>query len=310
MHRLDKAKLPMGRSGICEVGAEQSATPKVGGTQRARLLTRGESLPAAEMEKVRGVRVLMILAQAGHCIQEVLKPTERLETAGCKVAFASLEGRDVRFDPLCNALAQFERAWDPTVRLMRAARRGGRFVCLPSLREMADKGRLDDWLDGFAAVVVPGGHGKTFAAFLRDPTVIGVVEHFLVSGRVAALVCHAALIAALLERDGEALVHERTVTCWPRAYERVQGSLPFLGRYFMSCGSPVGKQLQERGGNVLDSILPGRRVHAVVDGNLVTGRGPWSDGAVATGLLLALARTVREEAPNGQGGTTARQIVS
>jgi putative intracellular protease/amidase len=231
----------------------------------------------------------MLLAARGTNVQEALKPLALLEQAGCPVTLAGLDGGTVRFDPLCNLLAVFESPWDPTWRLLRQARRDGRLDNLASLRDLERNGGLDAWLDGFAGLIVPGGHGEIFNAFLRNPLVLQVVGRFLAQDKALALICHAPIIATLVPSEEKPLARGRTITCWPRGYERAFSLLPVIGRYLVPCGRPVGDLLSEAGATVVDSVLPWRRVHAAIDGRLITGRGPWSSGAVAAALLDVLS---------------------
>ena len=287
----------MNRTGLQEASPLSSASPA---SRAPRVVANGEILSSSDRAKVRDRAIVMILANRGHCVQEVLKPAQKLEAAGCTIVFASLDGGEVRFDPLCNILAQMERAWDPTARLLRSARGRGRLADLPSLRQLASRGQLEGWQSRFDAIVVPGGHGETFAAFMRDRLVTGLVDQFLSSGRVTALMCHAVVIAAWLTDHGAAAVAGRTVTCWPRAYEEVERRIPVLGRYLAPLGATVASQLEKKGSRVLDSIMPGRHVNAVIDGNLVTGRGPWSADAFAAGVVNALSALPARVAAAGE----------
>ncbi len=249
------------------------------------------ALSADVLGRVKGRRVLFLLAAAGQVPQEILIPAEGFEKASIKVAFSSLDGGDICLDPLTIGVAWLEAPWNPTARLLRRFRREGRFSSLPSLRAMDTDGTLDRWLGGFDAVVVAGGHGRAYSAFIRDPLVIDTVAGFHAAGRVAGLLCHSPLVAALPGRRGPGFAAGKAVTCWPRWTETLFGLIPFLGRYMMPFGHPVRTLLEEAGVHVHDPPMPRRPVHAVVDGRLVTGRGPWSTRAFAHAVVLAVAGT-------------------
>jgi putative intracellular protease/amidase len=236
-----------------------------------------------------GKPLLMVLAARGHAVQEVIKPLALLEQAGCPVTLASLDGGSIRFDPLCNVLALLGAPWDPTWRLLRRAVGDGRFENVLSLRALEREGGIDQWLDGYAAVIVPGGHGRTFAGFLSDRLVVRTVTRFHSRGKPLAFLCHAPFMTSLIPAGDRPLAAGRTLACWPRTYERRCALLPWLGRYMVPCGRPVGDLLAEAGATVLDAAAPEQRVHAVIDGQLVTGRGPWSTGAFAGAILEAVA---------------------
>lgn len=260
-------------------------------TGAPRLVYATEPLDEVARRRVRGAKVLVPVA-AGMAAQEIFKPAEVLARYGCDVTFATLRGGSARLDLLCNAIALCEAAWDPTFRLTRRAAREGTLRNLPSIDELCARGAS---LDDFDALLVAGGHGGAYAAFLRDPLLHEVVRGFLRPERAIGMLCHAPILLSLMERDGAALVAGRLVTCWPRSYERALGALPWLGPFFKPFGTTVGEALERAGGHVHDPGLPAHPVHAAIDGSLVTGRGPWSTTAFATALLSVLART-RERA--------------
>jgi len=254
-------------------------------------------LTADERARVRGRRILLVMAHKGHVQQEALKPLAIFEAAGCPVTIACLDADRVAFDPIGGLLAVAEAAWDPTFRLWRALKRAGRFAGVPSLRALDRSGTLPGWLSGFDAVFVPGGHGRVFHDFLHDPLTAGVVRRFDRAGAVVGLVCHAAIVGAHPGEDGIPLVRGREVACWPRAGDRFFGRLPGLGRYMVPYAKPAAVIVEEAGARVHDRVLIYPRVHAVVDGNLVTSRGPWSAGAFAAAVLSELARRVTLSQP-------------
>lgn len=179
--------------------------------------------------------------------------------------------------------------WNPTLKLAWKAWNENRFSGLPSLRSMAADGRLDAWLRGFDAIVIAGGHGRVYSDFIHDPLIVDAVAGFHAAGRIVGLMCHSPLTATLPGRHGPGFIAGKTVTCWPRSIEWSCGVIPWLGRYLMPFGRPVGALLEEAGARVHDSIRPERRVHAAVDGRLVTARRPWSMRAFASTLMTALA---------------------
>ena len=246
-------------------------------------------LTPAEREAVRGRRILMLLAPRGIVAQEALKPIDLLERYGCSVTLATPTGGAVYFDPLCNVFGALEALWDPTIRLLARARRAGRLSDLTSLDRLSASGQLDAWLDGFDAVMVPGGHGAVFASAILSQRIVDIVARFYHSGRVTALLCHAPYVGALSSAAGDGFIAGKTVACWPRRFERATSYLPLIGGYSMPFGRPVGHLMEEAGATVHDSLVPGRAVHAVVDDHLVTGRGPWSTTAFTTALLQVLA---------------------
>lgn len=262
-----------------------------------RLLERPFELSASEAARVRGRRVLLALAHRGHVPQEVLKPMARLEAAGCEVTPACLDADHVQFDFLTTMLAVLEGLWDPTIRLLARASRRGRFRNVPSLRDLERTGQLASWLDRFDAVIVPGGHGRVLDEFFHDPIVLATIRHFHRSERAVGLICHATLIAAQADEAGDALCRDRVMVSWPRAADRFNRSIPLLGPFLVPYARPVGESLARAGAHVHDGMRHFPRVHAAIDGQLVTARGPWSDGPFVAALLHVLA-----SAPARTGG--------
>ena len=235
----------------------------------------------------------MLLANAGHVAQETLKTAWFLRRAGCAVTFLALHGGNVRLDPLCDALAAAEAVWDPTLRLRFRARREGWLRDLPSIAELHRAQPNFVWLDSYDAVVVPGGHGSVFGAFLRDQRIIDAVAYAYQTGRTVGLLCHGPVVGALPSTFGPAILQGQAIACWPRLYETALGLLPGIGRYFVPAGQPVGRLAAQAGAEVHDAVLPGRRRHAMASGRLVTGRGPWSIRPFTDALLAALQLTGR-----------------
>ena len=255
----------------------------------SRLFERPLELSAAEAARVRGRRVLLALARRGHVPQEALKPMARLEAAGCEVTPACLDADRVRFDFLTTMLAIGEGLWDPTIRLLARSWRQGRFRNLPSLRELERSGQLASWLDGFDAVIIPGGHGRVLDEFFHDPLIVEMVRRFHRGGRAVGLICHATVIAAEPGAGGDALCRGRVMVSWPRAADRVNRLIPFIGSFLVPYARPVGESLERAGAEVHDGMADFPRVHAAIDGQLVTARGPWSDGPFVAALLHVLA---------------------
>lgn len=258
-----------------------------GSRANTRLLSSTPPLDARERAGIGGKRILVLLAAAGHAAQEVLKPVDAFERSGCSVTFASLDGGPVRLDPLCNVLAFAECAWDRTLRLLLRARRRRTLRDLPSLRarRAGTRGEFERWLGGFDAVMVPGGHGGTFAGFVRDPIIAETIASFAERGAPIGLQCHAVVAGALAGTPNVPLARGRTVTCWPRRYEARLARLPLLGRYLQPFGRPAASLLDDAGALVHDES----GVYAAVDGTLITSRGPWNTAVFATAFLRALA---------------------
>lgn len=254
----------------------------------AELLAAPPALTGEERDRVRGRRILFLMASRGHVPQEALKPADHFDRAGCLVTFASLDGAAVRFDPIGRLLAVLESPWDPTLRLMSTAASARRFDTPASVRALRREGRLDGWLASFDAIVVPGGHGRIFSDFLRDPLTNEIVQRIFSRRAVVGLICHATVLAA---QDGrsDALARGRVLASWPRAADRFFGAVPRLGRYMVPFPKPAAVLLEEAGAEVHDALRERRRAQVAIDGTLVTARGPWNDATFAGAVLRLLA---------------------
>lgn len=231
--------------------------------------------------------VLFLLAPAGHATQEVLIPADRLAAAGASLTFATIGADAVRFDPLCNALAVLEAAWSPALRLLTRASRDGTLRNLVDLRRLVATGELDTWLRGFDAVVVPGGHGETFAGFIADPLLARVLGGLYDGGARLGLICHAVVAGArALRADGERVLAGHHVTCWPASLERPLSGLPWLGDYLAPFATDTETEVRAVAARVCTS---GPLPVAVRHGPIVTTWGPWTCDAFADALGAALA---------------------
>lgn len=230
--------------------------------------------------------VLVLVAGRGHAVQETLPVIDELQRAGVEVVLGTEAGDDVRFCPVCNALALAESLWAPSWRLLRRARRNGTLTNVPR-----PEGGPDAWATRFDALVVPGGHGRIYGAFASGRTVVEAIHAFHDAGKPVGLVCHSVAAAALPGPRGQRpLAEGKHVTCWPRSLERTFGALPIVGRYFVPFGTYVQTMAERVTSSVECATPPWRTPHAVVDGLLVTSWGPWSGVPFARALVQRLAR--------------------
>lgn len=245
----------------------------------ARLIYRASDVPAIDASRATPPKVLLLLSRRGTATQEALLPLVELQRLGIEVVIGSDTAGAIAFDGPCNLLASIERLWSPVHSLHRRLQREG-------LRAEAVNAADPAWFDQFDAVLIPGGHGPHFGAFILGPFARAVVRAFVNRGRLVALQCHSVVAAALDGPNGELPIgYGRQVTCWPNAYERVLGSLPIVGRHFLPLGKRTQDLVQPITGRVHVSANPARMPHVVVDGPLITSWGPWS--GVLMGRTLA-----------------------
>lgn len=132
---------------------------------------------------------------------------------------------------------------------------------------------------GFAAVVIPGGHGP-MSDLAFDANVGRVLVAANGAGTIIAPFCHgpAALLSAELA-DGSNAFAGRRLTVFTDDEERTGGT---------GANTPwwVETALREAGA-VIDSAAPWSD-HVVVDGNLITGQNPQSSASVTRRVLEAI----------------------
>jgi putative intracellular protease/amidase len=137
----------------------------------------------------------------------------------------------------------------------------------------------------FDAVFLVGGQAPMYT-FRHDPRVKDLVGRFIAADKVAAVVCHATCV--LLDAttpDGELVVKGRTWTGFANAEEAYADE--FVGQRIQPFW------IEDEAAKLADTnfIVQGRfRVHAVRDGNLITGQQQYSGAAAARLVIEALGR--------------------
>lgn len=129
------------------------------------------------------------------------------------------------------------------------------------------------------AVFYPGGHGPMWD-LADDASSIALIETMLNTGKPVACVCHApAALRHPKTRDGQSVVHGKTVTGFTNSEEDAVGLtqvVPFL----------LEDMLAGNGGKYTKGA--DWQPHVVTDGLLITGQNPASSEAAAKALLKAL----------------------
>jgi putative intracellular protease/amidase len=258
----------------------------------ARLIHNRSDLPPGFGGWALGRRVLLLMSRQGTATQEALVPLMTLRASGVEVVIGSDTAGPVAFDGPCNVLAWFERLWSPVHRYRCELERDGLDATAVDPADHA-------WLDRFDAVLVPGGHGPDYAAFIQSAFVPQVLHHVHAGDRIVALQCHSVYAAVVPGAGGEPpLGSGRQVTCWPRAYEAALGALPWVGRHFRPLGTPVQDLVAAVTGRVHVAANPRRMPHVVIDGPLVTSWGPWSGDLMAQAIVALIETRARDPRPS------------
>lgn len=201
----------------------------------------------------------------GFNLAEVTHPLEKLQQAGIRVEFASIQGGAAPLDGL-------EDMSDPVI---------AHYWADPGFRHaIANTLRIDE-LDAslYSAIMFAGGHG-TMWDFPDSAGAQKLIREIDAAGGIVSAVCHgpAALVNAR-RADGSLLVAGKRVAAFTNnEEEEVQSThvVPFL----------LASVLSERGAHHQDA--PNWSDNVVVDGRLITGQNPQSAASLGLALRNAL----------------------
>jgi putative intracellular protease/amidase len=201
----------------------------------------------------------------GYNLAEVTHPLEKLQQAGLKVEFASIQGGNAPLDGL-------EDMKDPVI---------AHYWADAAFRNaIANTLRIDDVDPArYSAIFFAGGHG-TMWDFPDSAAAQKAIREIDAAGGIVSAVCHgpAALVNAR-RADGSLLVAGKKVAAFTNGEEEeVQSTnvVPFL----------LATKLNERGAHHQDS--PNWSDKVVVDGRLITGQNPQSAASLGIALRDAL----------------------
>jgi putative intracellular protease/amidase len=131
----------------------------------------------------------------------------------------------------------------------------------------------------FDAVFFPGGHGPLWD-LVDDENSIALIEKFYGSGKPVAAVCHAsAALVNAKDKEGTALVKDKTVTGFTNEEENAVGLTEVVPLLVEDALKGAGGKFSDAGG-----FAP----NAVTDGLIITGQNPASSALVAEALVKAL----------------------
>jgi putative intracellular protease/amidase len=220
---------------------------------------------------------------------EVAVPWKLLTEAGHRVVFATEQGRTPpATDPLLLTGVVFKA--------LGAAREPKQFYAElledPSFQSPATWRNLD--VDGFDALVLPGGHAPGMKQYLASTELQAKVADFWATGRPVGAICHGVVVLA---RAG--VLHGRKTTCLPKYLERTAfySTAWRRGRYYRTYPAYVEDEVRaalsskddfvrgpitvfKRGTRTDDSAA-----FVVEDGNYVSARWP-GDAYLFTKTLL------------------------
>ncbi len=231
------------------------------------LLAGISSLTAAE-----GKTILMLVTGAakmengkptGLWLEEFAVPYQAFTDAGYQVEVITPKGGAAPIDPRSKPTADQAVAWKTAAQ-----------------RLLKTKALATVTTDKFSAIFISGGHGVMFD-LAGDPAAAKLIQDFDEQGKPIAAVCHGpAALVNVVRKDGTPLVKGRKVAAFTDSEERavkLDKDMPFL----------LETRLRKLGAKV--ETRDNFAVHAVRDGNLITGQNPASSEATAKLLIKALS---------------------
>jgi len=132
---------------------------------------------------------------------------------------------------------------------------------------------IDEGLDRYAAVFVPGGQAPV-VDLMQDPDVGTILRHFHEHQKPTALLCHGPIALAAAMPAAHEFRAALIASDKARAAELAKG-WPYAG-----CRMTIFSATEEP--------------HVIEDGEPITGQNPRSDHPIATKLIAALERAGQE----------------
>ncbi len=235
----------------------------------------------------------------GQYLNETVVPVMAVRAAGYTVVLATPDGSKPHIDPVSDSAQHFEGDT--------AAYEAGKafWDTDPAMQQPRTfRAVLDEGLDGYAGVFVPGGQAPV-VDLMQDAELGEILRHFHARGKPTALLCHGPIAVAA------AMPHAREFRAALIAGDKGKasdwtGGWPYRG-YRMTVFSDTEEKVVEdnilharlyfnmiealrtAGGNVIKGG-PDFAPHVVEDRELITGQNPRSDHLLAEKFVRALDR--------------------
>ena len=226
------------------------------------------------------MKVLMVLTshdqlgntgrKTGFWLEELAAPYYVFKDAGAEISLASPKGGRPPLDPKSNEpgfqtdiTRRFEKDADGNTQL-------GSTLRLENVKQQ-----------DFDTVFYPGGHGPMWD-LAEDKNSVKLLESFIAAGKHFSVVCHSTgALRHVKAPDGKLFVKGKTVTGFTNGEEaavELTKVVPFL----------VEDEMMRLG--AIFSKVKNWGVHAIADGQLITGQNPASSGPAARLLIETLKR--------------------
>lgn len=239
-------------------------------------------------------------AAIGQYLNETAVPALALIDAGYDIVLATPDGTKPTIDASSDSIDHFggdQAAYD---------RAKAFFADHPAMNDVRTlRAVVEDGLDDFAGVFVPGGHAPV-VDLMQDREAGTILRHFHAAGKPTALLCHGPVVVAAALDDAPAFRQALVDGDDAKAAELGRGWI-YAG-YRMTVFSASEEKIAEEhglGGALYFDMEKALRAaggdvsvtdtdfaaNVVVDRELITGQNPASDRALADALIEALGRT-------------------
>jgi putative intracellular protease/amidase len=234
----------------------------------------------------------------GQYLNETVVPSMALVEAGYEVLLATPSGKKPHIDEPSDS-AQHFGGDEAAYRRAKAF-----FADHPSMNQGRTlRSVIDEGLDNYAAVFVPGGQGPV-VDLMQDADAGEILRHFHTKGKPTALLCHGPIVtAATLPKarefraaliDGDRAKAAELAKGWQYAGYRmtvysgseekpIEDNILHGKLYFNMVDA-----LSTAGGELVTGA--DFEPHVIVDRELITGQNPRSDHPIAAKLIQALNR--------------------
>ena len=251
----------------------------------------------------------------GNYLNETVVPMMAVIDAGYEVLLATPDGSKPHVDQASDSAVHFG---GDKAAYSRAKAFWAKYPAMNQVRVL--KSVVDEGLDEFAAVFVPGGQAPV-VDLMQNPEMGAVLRHFHEHAKPTALLCHGpiALVAALPHaREFRAALiagDEDKAREWARGWQYagyrmtvfsaseevwVENEILHGKMYFT-----MPQALSAAGGDVSTTKVD-FEPNVVVDRELITGQNPRSDHPVGARLVEALDRATRQATRRPDVAATAR----
>lgn len=258
---------------------------------KGRILILGSNATRIEVQGGTG--------PTGQYLNETVVPAMAFLDAGYEVVLATPTGAKPHIDAASDAPAHF--GGDEA-----AYRRAKDFYARhPSMQARTLRSVIDEGLDGYAAIFVPGGQAPV-VDLMQDPEIGEILHHFHERRKPSAFLCHGPMAAVAAMPDAAAFRAALIAGDKARAAELAKG-WQYAG-YRMTVFSATEEKVVED--QILHAkmhfnmpealIAAGAKVETtptdfepfvVVDRELITGQNPRSDHPLAAKLIEVLQAT-------------------